>query len=100
VETELRRRRLGHVVRLEVGTTTPPQIRDLLMRELAIGPQQIYETAAPLGLAALAELVTLDRPDLKHRPWEPVTAHEFADGDGTTLLTEIRRRGLLAHHPQ
>jgi polyphosphate kinase len=67
-----------------VGTTTPPQIRDLLMLELAIGPQQIYETAAPLRLAALAELVTLDRPDLKHRPWEPVTAHEFADGDGTT----------------
>jgi polyphosphate kinase len=99
LETELRRRRLGDVVRLEVDHATPPEIRDLLMRELAIGPDQIYETAAPLGLAALAELAALDRPDLQRRPWEPVTAHDFADGGGTTLLAQIRRHDLLAHHP-
>ena len=99
LETELRRRRIGDVVRLELGTDTAPEIRDLLMRGLAIGPDQIYETAAPLGLTAVAELAALDRPEFKSRPWKPVTAAQFADSGGTTLLGRIRRRDLLAHHP-
>ena len=69
------------------------------MRELAIGPDQIYESAAPLGLAALAELAGLDRPDLKRKRWRPVTPHQFANRGYTALLAQIRRRDLLAHHP-
>jgi polyphosphate kinase len=99
LETELRRRRFGDVVRLEVGTGTPPAILDVLTRELGISPHQIYESAAPLGLASLTELLAVDRPDLKREPWRPVTARPFASGGGTALLAQIRRRDLIAHHP-
>ncbi|HEX7312082.1 MAG TPA: hypothetical protein VF232_12985, partial [Gaiellaceae bacterium] len=99
IETELRRRRFGEVVRLEVGIATPPSIRNVLMRELAISTDQIYESAAPLGLAALSELVAVDRPDLKREPWRPVVTRPFASGSGTALLAHIRRRDLIAHHP-
>jgi polyphosphate kinase len=71
----------------------------VLTRELGISPNQIYESAAPLGLASLMELLAVDRPDLKREPWRPVTARPFASGGGTALLAQIRRRDLIAHHP-
>jgi polyphosphate kinase len=99
LETELRRRRFGDVVRLEVSADAPAELRELLMQRLSIGADQVYESSAPIGLAALAELGTLDRPDLKQEPWRPVTTTSFTDNGSTTLLARIRRRDLLAHHP-
>jgi polyphosphate kinase len=99
LEAELRERRFGDVVRLEVGADTPAEISDILMRALPVGRDAVYETAAPVGLAAVQELAALDRPDLKRRAWRPITAHQFAEGGGATLLARIRRRDLLAHHP-
>jgi polyphosphate kinase len=99
LETGLRLRRFGDVVRLELGADAQPSIREVLMRELELERDQVYETAAPLGLAALAELVVKRRPDLEREPWRPVTAHGFANGGSTTLLARIRRRDLIAHHP-
>jgi polyphosphate kinase len=99
LETELRRRRFGDVVRLEVGSDTAPVIRDILVRELAITTDQVYESSAPVGLAALKDLTAKGSSSLKHKPWRPVTSQQFANGSGTTLLAQIRRRDLLAHHP-
>jgi polyphosphate kinase len=99
METGLRRRRFGDVVRLEVSAATPPRLREILARELAIDENQIYETEAPLGLAALAELADLDRPGLRRRRWHPVTTRQFTNASATALLARIRRRDLLAHHP-
>jgi polyphosphate kinase len=98
METKLHRRRFGDVARLEVGGATPPEIRAVLTRELAIESERVYESEAPLGLAALTELATIDRPDLKRAPWRPVTAPQFAAA-GSTLTAQMRRRDLLAHHP-
>jgi polyphosphate kinase len=99
LETGLRRRTHGDVVRLELGTDTDSAIREILVRELAIEPKHVYESAAPLGLAALAELASEGRRDLKRKRWRPVTAPQFGSAGGTTLLSRIRRRDLLAHHP-
>ena len=99
LETQLRRRRFGDVVRLEVSATMPGAIRELLLTALAIGPDQLYETAAPLGLAGLAELASQGPDELKRKPWRPVTSSQFTTGSGTALLAKIRRRDLLAHHP-
>jgi polyphosphate kinase len=99
LETQLRRRRFGDVVRLEVGSAMPGTLRALLARAFAIEPDQIYETAAPVGLAALAELAAEGPEELKRKPWRPVTSNQFATGGDTALLAKIRRRDLLAHHP-
>jgi polyphosphate kinase len=99
LETGLHRRTHGDVVRLELGTDTPSAIREILVRKLAIEPDHVYESAAPLGLAALAELASVERPDLKRERWLPVTTSEFRSAGGTALLSRIRRRDLLAHHP-
>jgi polyphosphate kinase len=98
LETEVRERRFGEVVRLELSSETPPLIRDLLVHKLGLEGEQIYESSAPLGLADLMELAALHRRELKRRRWRPVTAPQF-EGGGTSLLAQIRRRDLLAHHP-
>src|SRR4029079_12813105 len=61
--------------------------------------RSIYETPAPLGLASLAELAELDRPELKAAPWKGVTRRPFASQKPADLLARIRRRDVLVHHP-
>jgi polyphosphate kinase len=99
LETQLRRRRFGNVVRLEVDAAMPGAIRELLLGALAIGPDQVYDSSAPLGLAALAELASEGPDELRRKPWRPLTSNQFATGTDTALLAKIRRRDLLAHHP-
>jgi polyphosphate kinase len=70
-----------------------------LCARLGIGRKSVYATGAPLGLAGLAELVALDRPELKERPWRPVTRPPLRGTGGAALLAEIGRRDILVHHP-
>jgi polyphosphate kinase len=99
LETQLRRRRFGDVVRLEVESAMPAALHKRLVAAFAVEPDQVYETAAPVGLAALAELAAEGPEELKRKPWRPVTSSQFATGGDTALLAKIRRRDLLAHHP-
>jgi polyphosphate kinase len=99
LQTGLDRRSFGQVVRLELGPETPVTVRKLLLYGLEIGPDQVYETSAPLGLAALTELADRGPRSLKRKRWRPVTARPFAKGGTNGLLAQIRRRDLLAHHP-
>ena len=97
LELELSQRRFGNVARLEVDAAAPAEVRQVLAAELGIQAHQVYESAAPVGLAALAQLA--ERPGRKRKRWRPVTAPQFAKGGGASLLAQIRRRDLLAHHP-
>lgn len=99
LETSLRRRRFGEVVRLELPADAPATLRTKLLREVSVADDRVYRSSAPLGLAALKEVAALGRRDLKRKPWRPVTADDFAGTGGTGLLARIRRRDLLAHHP-
>ncbi len=99
IEAQLRRRRFGDIVRLEVDSDAPAELVDILTQVLEIGGEQVYLSGAPLGLRALTELTTFDRPDLKDAPWRPVTRRPFAKQKPAELLAQIRRRDILVHHP-
>jgi polyphosphate kinase len=99
LETSLRRRRFGDVVRLELPADAPGTVKKKLVQELSIDDNRVYQSSAPLGLAALTEVATLRRRDLKRKSWRGVTADDFTGNGGTGLLGRIRRRDLLAHHP-
>jgi len=100
VEVELRRRRFGDVVRVEVSGSVSSRMLDRLKRGLSVTDEQIYLVQGLLDLADLAQLVRLDRPDLKLDPWIPVTHPRFADPTDTEeLFAEIRRGDILVHHP-
>jgi polyphosphate kinase len=100
VEFELRRRRFGDVIRVEVQSSASTRMLDRLKRGLRVGDDQIYMLQGLLDLAALHEFVELDRPELKDEPWFPVTHARFsAVDDGSDMFAEIAKSPILVHHP-
>ncbi|MGZ8688531.1 MAG: polyphosphate kinase 1 [Gaiellaceae bacterium] len=100
VESELRRRRFGDVVRVEVSASASVGLLERLRGGLGVDIEQVYEIEGPLALADLMELVKLDRPELKDDPWVPVTLPRLARvKDATRFFEEIRRNDVLIHQP-
>jgi polyphosphate kinase len=100
VETELRRRRFGRAIRLEVATTTSREVRDLLVRELDLEDDDVYECRSLIDLSALWQLYDTPRPDLKDPPWTPVVEPRLVDDGHEESVFDLLRKGdLLVHHP-
>jgi polyphosphate kinase len=101
IETVLRRRRrAAEPVRLEVGHTMPPEVLELLLRELDLGPDDVYVSRTLLDLGGLWSLVALDRRDLKEEPWTPVTQPRLSVEHGDLDMFGVLRDGdVLVHHP-
>ena len=101
IDLNLRRRRFGEAVRLEIDRNMPAEVRALLVHELEIEEDDVYEIDGPLDLGGLWALHELDRPDLKDEPWMPVTPPALAgieDSPGD-IFTVLRKKDVLVHHP-
>jgi polyphosphate kinase len=102
IEEELRRRRFGEAVRLEVERNMPPETRQLLLRGVGLGDEDSFEIGGMLDLTGLNQLLELDRPDLKAEPWVPVTPARLApidEDEPADVFAAIRAGDLLVHHP-
>jgi polyphosphate kinase len=101
VEMELRRRRFGRAVRLEIDDTMTDEVRELLTRELDLRPQDVYVTEGPIDLSGLWAVYALDRADLKDEPFAPMTPPRLATADDelVDLFSVIRQGDILVHHP-
>jgi polyphosphate kinase len=98
VEMQLRQRRFGRAVRLEVDAGMPAGVRELLLRELQLGPDDLYEMGHVLDLGSLSELYALNRPELKYGVWTPVAA-EGLGGNSDDVFAVLRSQDVLLHHP-
>jgi polyphosphate kinase len=98
IEQEVRRRRFGAVVRLEVAPRTPKRVRKLLVKQLEITENEIYEVDGPLGPGDLMSLVKLDRRELKDTPFSPAIPAVLNQPD-TSIFAAIRAGDILLHHP-
>ncbi len=101
VEAELRRRRFGEVVRVEVDARMPIGLRDALTAALELEPRQLYAVDGLLDLNDLWQVVALPGfQELRDPPWSPVTQPRLQGEDGDAdVLGEMRRGDLLVHHP-
>ena len=100
VELQLRRRRFGDSVRVEVAEAMSETMRERLLSGLGADSQQFYPVTGLLDLADTMQLARLDRPDLKDDPWLPITQPRLAELDAPgEFFDEIRRSDLLVHHP-
>ncbi|MGI9023835.1 MAG: polyphosphate kinase 1, partial [Acidimicrobiales bacterium] len=101
IDSELRRRRFGRAVRLEIHPGVSAEVRELLLEELEIGPDDVYEISEPLDLGGLLAVHVIDRPDLKDEPWVPVTPPALAGNDETApdIFAVVRDNDVLVHHP-
>jgi polyphosphate kinase len=102
VEDELRRRRFGELVRLEVSSSMDPDMRHYLVEQLAIDEGQVIDVEGLLDLDDLWSLYDVDgHRELRDPPWTPVTQAALADREDakTDLFAAIRASDLLVHHP-
>lgn len=101
IEMELRRRRFGKAVRLEVPEAMSVDLVALLVEELELEPEDVVRRQAYIDLTALNQLANLNFAALRHEPWPPLTAGRLlAVEDGErSIFSVIRERQLLVHHP-
>lgn len=102
MEKELLRRRFGPPIRLEISDATSPFLSQLLADQLGVNPEEVYRLPAPLDFTVLFELQSLDRPDLKNRPFIPTTNRQIAEVESSRaqdIFAAIRERDILLHHP-
>ena len=102
IEEELRRRRFGEAVRLEVERSMPPATRQILLQGLGLRETDAYDISGMLDLRGLGQLLDLDRPDLKVEPWAPVTPPRLMPPDEdepADVFAAIRAGDILVHHP-
>ncbi|WP_342377699.1 polyphosphate kinase 1 [Myxococcus stipitatus] len=105
VETELRQRRFGDVIRLEVQAGMSPKLLEPLVEALGLEPRQVYEEQGLLGLGDLQSIAFAPGfPELKDPPWTPVSQPRLrpdpdAPPEAGTVMAAMRRGDLLVHHP-
>ena len=105
VEDELRRRRFGEVVRLEVGASMDPVLRTGLIEWLNVDEVQVYDVDGLLDLGDLWQIASIkDRPEIRWPGWTPVTQPGLvtapSNGDAQPDMFAMMRAGdVLVHYP-
>ena len=97
LQAELRRRRFGMPVRLEVSPDMPDEIIEYLTSSLSLDGDDVYKFDGPLNIQDLMVLYDIDRPDLKDAPFSPRVPEWFASQDN--IFEAIKEGDRLLHHP-
>jgi len=99
IEEAVWRRRFRSVVRLQVDARISTDILHLLIKELELDEKDVYLIEGPLDLKRLREMNSLDRPDLKYRPFLPYTPLGLQPDAKEDIFGKIRSGDILLHHP-
>ena len=99
IEEAVSSRRFRDVVRLQVESRTPDRVIDILTSNLEIGRDEVYPVKGVLDLGRLRQLLSLDRPDLKDKPFVPYVPAALSPKSEEDLYAVIKREDILLHHP-
>jgi polyphosphate kinase len=98
IQNELRRRKFGAPVRLEVSSQMPTEMISYLSQSLDVDQEKdVYAVEGPLGIQDLMSLYEVDRPDLKDPAFTPSMPRWFSESDN--IFDAIKERDRLLHHP-
>ncbi len=97
MEENLKQRRFGEVVRLEVSRAMPGEMVEYLCNSLEITVDDIYKIDGPINLADMSALFKINRPDLKDKALK-VTRPAIFNGS-ESAFDVIKRQDVLLHHP-
>jgi polyphosphate kinase len=99
MEEQVRQRRWGAAVRLEVDERTPEHLRDLLMNLLDLGNDDVYAVHGPRNITDFMSLTSLDARLLKYPSYSTRTTPRFQVESSQALFQAIRQQDVLVHHP-
>ena len=97
IQEELRARRFGTPVRLEVSPEMPAEMIEYLTSSLGLESDDVYAFDGPLHLQDLMALYDCDRPDLKDAPFTARVPEWYEEYN--SIFDAIRERDRLLHHP-
>ena len=102
VQDEIRRRRFGEVVRLEIAAGMNPKLRRQLIEALRLEDREVYDVDGLIDLADLTAIADVPgHADLRFAPWTPVTQPRLQgeDDEPVDIFAAIRAEDILVHHP-
>jgi polyphosphate kinase len=102
VQDEIRRRRFGEVVRLEIAAGMNPKLREQLIDALRLEDREVYDVDGLIDLGDLGKIADIPgSPDLRYEPWTAVTQPRLQgeDGEPVDIFAAIRQGDILVHHP-
>lgn len=97
-ESQLKRRRRGNVIRLEIEARMPERLQKFVIEELEVREESVFVKDGILALADTSQLIIGDRPDLMFKPFPirfPERIREFS-GD---CFAAVRKKDIVVHHP-
>jgi polyphosphate kinase len=100
VEEVVWQRRFADVIRLEVNESMPPSVLKILIENLEVKSDDVYQQKGPLDLSRLRHLAAMDRPELKDAPFVAAAPSVLEpEQERDDIFAAIRRRDILLHHP-
>jgi polyphosphate kinase len=102
VQDEIRRRRFGEVVRLEIAAGMNPKLRQQLIDALRLEDREVYDVDGLIDLADLTAVADVPgHAELRYPAWTPVTHPRLLgeDDEPCDMFAAIRQEDLLVHHP-
>ncbi len=97
IEESVRQRHFGSAVRLEIDKAMSEQVRNILITNLGIAPYQVYTLDGSIGLSDVMELMDVNRPDLKDKPFRPSVPPLFSSPKN--IFSVISQHNILLYHP-
>jgi polyphosphate kinase len=97
-ETQLKRRRRGTVIRLEIDAAMPEHLRRFVVEELEVKEESLFVKEGLLGLSDTTQLIVSDRPDLLFKPFNPRFPERIREFNGD-VFAAVRAKDLIVHHP-
>jgi polyphosphate kinase len=97
IEENIRQRRFGQVVRMEVESSIPEYMLETLMENLRIKRDDVHISEGLIGLSDVMSLYKLPLHQLKEKPFYPVLPKTFETDED--IFTIIKQKDVLLHHP-